>query len=335
MTDIRNITLPAVHINHPNFSLNIDAIALTPGEILGIFGKSGAGKTSYLKQVREHFDSPRAYYMSQFDSLFEEITIRQNIELALAYSGKPASHFSNWENTYATMLHEFEVNKFLSKYPRQMSGGQRKRTEIARGLIMDPEILLLDEPFTGIGHLFEAVSTAHIMERTLNKRGATVIVSHDFDLLCKLSTRVLLVDDEGVIGFIPTNQPTWKPSDVRTAWTLGVENVVPTVLVQQFMRSKQSTWTTQPYIAFWASAVSWQAENTTPSDMLSLTIPQQAIIHKREYLLHGTLYTQVSVRTTENEQPIMFVGKGNISDNKDAALAIQDAAPLNDNTSIA
>lgn len=329
MVDSMNITLPAIHISHRNFSLDIDAITMEPGEILGIFGKSGAGKTSYMKKIREYFDSPRSYYMSQFDSLFEEITVRQNIELALAYSGKPASFFSDWEKKYAHMLREFEVDKFLAKYPRQLSGGQRKRTEIARGLMMDPEILLLDEPFTGIGHLFETVATTHIAERAETKRGATVIVSHDFDLLCKMSSRVLLVDDEGVIGFIPTGQAKWKPKDVRTAWTLGVENVLPVSAAMEFIQKEAPALTDEDYIAFWASAATWQHDT---SAIITMTIPKEAILTAREYLLHGTLYTQLVVKVSKEEQPLTIVGKGHIPQGEQALLYIQDAASVADNS---
>lgn len=301
--------LPPVTVSYRNFSIEVESLEMAPGEILGIFGKSGAGKTSYMKYLRDHFDSPTAHYMSQFDSLLDEITVRQNIELVLSCSGKSYEELKNWEILFKDLLEEFEVNKFLAKYPRQLSGGQRKRVELARCLMMNPQLLLLDEPFVGIGHLFEAVATNHILERARNANTYTIIVSHDFDLLCKFSKRVMLVDDEGVIGFVPTVDPSWKPQDVRTAWTLGVENVIPQG---------------GEYLAFWA----WTATWGKGEGKKSFHILAKDILETRTYLLHGTVYTRVTARIEGNDEIVTFVGKGNIEPGKDVLLSVKEVATV-------
>lgn len=300
-------TLPPVTVSYRSFSIHVEPVELFPGEILGIFGKSGAGKTSYLKYLQNYFDSPKAHYMSQFDGLLEEITVRQNIELALSCSGTSYEELKNWETVFSGLLDDFEVNRFLAKYPRQLSGGQRKRVELARCLMMDPKLLLLDEPFVGIGHLFEAVATKYILQRAQNMQGNTIIVSHDFDLLCKFSQRVMLVDDEGVIGFVPINERTWKPQDVRTAWALGIENVI----VEG-----------DHYVAFWASAATWgNGEGEKRFD-----IAAKDIIEMRTYLLQGTVYTRVIARTQENDEIVELVGRGEVKAGEDVSLVVSDVA---------
>ncbi len=310
------IQLPSVSVRATGFGIDVPAISLEAGEIMGIFGKSGSGKTTYLKRVREHFSPERVLYMSQFDSLLEEITIRQNMELGLACSAKPVSSTKKWEQDYADLLKEFEVDRHLNKLPRQMSGGQRKRAEIVRCLMMDPEILLLDEPFQGIGHLFEAVSTKYILERAEKKQGVTVIVSHDFDLLCRFSKKILLVDDKGVIEMIPTGDPSWKPANLRAAWTLGVENLLP------------DSW---GMIAFWARQGHWssQAESS-----FKLSIPRATIGSQRTFQRHGDTYTQVEATLKDSHGPQILIAKGAADTAGDLTLHVHEHWMIENNEKI-
>jgi len=327
------IVIPAITARYRSFEIWVDPIALQPGEILGIFGKSGSGKTSYLRGIREQFEPTEVHYMSQYDSLLEEITVRQNIELGLLCSGKPAAHFRDWEHAFAPLLRDFEVDRFLHKCPRALSGGQRKRTEIVRCLMMDPKILLLDEPFNGIGHLFESVTTKYILERGIQSNSATIIVSHDFDLLCKFSKRVLLVDDEGIIGFIPTQNPAWQPENIRTAWTLGVENVLPLPLARTWNRHTAADPGHQEnaFLSFWGWHAEWQPAGKEPTGLV-FQLKRHDLLNERTFMLHGTLYTQVQVRL-ENGTPLLLIAKGTIDpEDKTPTLHIGTWAVLENNS---
>jgi ABC-type sulfate/molybdate transport systems ATPase subunit len=311
-----SLQFPAVTVSHKTFTVSVPAMELPSGEILGIFGKSGSGKTTYLKKIREHFASERVHYMSQADCLLEESTIRQNIELGLACSSKSPKELMAWEKAYATLLAELEIDRHLHKLPRMMSGGQRKRAEIARCLMMDPEILLLDEPFQGIGHLFEAVTSGYILART-KRSGATVIVSHDFPLLCKFCDRVLLMDDQGVIGFAPTKDNMWRPDSLRAAWTLGVENVVPSD--SGHLRVIHGA-AADPHslLAFWAHSARWTSEEADAG--LVLIIDRSAITSQRTYLIHGVTFTHIGIGHAEIE----LVAAGSIPEKGEIQLVVMD-----------
>ncbi len=276
-----SMQIPEIRIDHRLFHLTIPALELSDGEILGIFGKSGAGKTSYLKRIRELLDAREVHYMSQFDGLLEEITVQQNIELGLAAMGKTGTSAMQWQHDYRDLLSSFEVDRQLHKYPRALSGGQRKRAEIVRSLIMDPKMLLLDEPFVGIGHLFESVCTREILRRSERSSGATIIVSHDFDLLCTFSARILLVDDHGVIGFIPTRDERWHPTNVRTAWTLGVENVLHPKEVKALGLKLPANVRPEHSIGFWARLASWHGEGECRVSLSSRCIQETRTTVKR------------------------------------------------------
>lgn len=318
------LQIPSVTISHKTFSLTVPELELEPGEILSIFGKSGAGKTSYLKRVRELFDPKEVHYMSQFDGLLEEITIRQNIELGLAAGGHSMATQKNWEQTYAQLLKDFEVDRHLNKYPRALSGGQRKRSEIVRCLIMNPAVLLLDEPFIGIGHLFEAICTREILKRSEQKEGATIIVSHDFDLLCTFSKRILLVDDSGIIGMVPTREPHWHPENVRTAWTLGVENVLSKSALETLKPKNIPSLTENQRLGFWAWSAAWgEAGDST------LTIPRKNIISMRKTLVHGTLYTRLELQENSDNEPDILVAKGTPPEDGEVVLGMKESWVLN------
>ncbi len=311
------LQFPAVSVQHKTFTVSVPAMELPSGEILGIFGKSGSGKTTYLKKIREHFASERVHYMSQADCLLEESTIRQNIELGLACSSKSPKESLVWEKAYATLLSELEIDRHLHKLPRMMSGGQRKRAEIARCLMMDPEILLLDEPFQGIGHLFEAVTSGYILART-KRSGATVIVSHDFPLLCKFCDRVLLMDDQGVIGFAPTKDCLWRPDSLRAAWTLGVENVVPSDAPHFRIVGAEAKADPHSLLAFWAHSARWTSEEADAG--LILAIDRSSITAQRTYLIHGVTFTHIGMGHAEIE----LVAAGSIPEKGEILLTVKD-----------
>lgn len=313
-------TIPPITIDHRSFRLTVPEITLQAGEILGIFGKSGAGKTSYLHRIRELLPPGTAHYMSQFDSLLEDITVRQNIELGLAAAGKTLEEAGSWEQAHAGILRDFEVDRHLHKYPRAMSGGQRKRAEIVRSLIMNPPVLLLDEPFTGIGHLFEAVCTREILARGASPTGVTMIVSHDFDLLCTFSHRILLVDDRGIIGFVPTKDALWHPENVRTAWTLGVQNVLDAAMLRELQADGLCEMPKDGAVGWWGSHAVWG----TP-DKATVRFSRRKILAERTAMLHGTLSTTVSLPSAHGT--FTLTGKG-VPAGEDIVLGIGEAWPL-------
>ena len=177
--------------------VNDVSITVTPGEVVGLMGPNGAGKTttfnlavgnlkpdsgSILMDGNSITNLPlpiRARlglgYLTQEASIFRNLTVKENIDLALQKSSfRPSLLRNRREN----IINEFNLNKFVDNYGYQLSGGERRRCEIARALSVGrkgPKYLLLDEPFAGIDPL--AVNDLKKIILKLSNNGVGILIT--------------------------------------------------------------------------------------------------------------------------------------------------------------
>lgn len=139
------------HILFENLSLHI-----APGQVVGIQGPSGAGKSTLLKMAaglirpvkgRVEVHAHPLGYVFQEPRLLGWYTARENISLALEAAGMSVKMAKQTASRY---LEDLDLAGFENHYPRELSGGMNQRLSIARALSVSPELLLLDEPFTGL-----------------------------------------------------------------------------------------------------------------------------------------------------------------------------------------
>ncbi len=171
------------------------SFGMNPGEIVGLLGPNGAGKTTifymiagflvpnegdiYLRE-RRITDLPmfqRSHlgisYLPQETSVFRKLTVEENILAVLEYRKEvPPSQYSERVNH---LLTELGINGVRHQKAFTLSGGERRRTEIARALAMEPSFLLLDEPFAGIDPI--AVFEIKSIVSQLVKRGIGVLIT--------------------------------------------------------------------------------------------------------------------------------------------------------------
>jgi phospholipid/cholesterol/gamma-HCH transport system ATP-binding protein len=192
------------------------------GEITTVIGKSGVGKSVLLKHMVGLMEpdageilfkgqsvnafSPhekRAFkekfsYMFQGTALFDSMTVIQNIVLPLEEKRKMAKK-SLYQKAREKMQ-QLDIEEIENKYPSQLSGGMKKRVALARALITEPEIVLFDEPTTGLDPIRR--NTVHSMIADYQKKfGFTaVMVSHEIPDVFYISNRVAMLD-EGKILF--------------------------------------------------------------------------------------------------------------------------------------
>jgi lipopolysaccharide export system ATP-binding protein len=165
-----------------------------PGEVVGLLGPNGAGKTTSFHCVVGllHPDEGEVHlggqdlsglplhkrarmglgYLPQEPSIFRKLTVRQNLLLVLEGHGV---HGRDARERTDDVLQEFDLLRVADSLGEQLSGGERRRTEIARALLAEPRFLLFDEPFAGIDPI-----AVHELQRLIGKlreRGLGVLIS--------------------------------------------------------------------------------------------------------------------------------------------------------------
>lgn len=193
------------------------SLNMKQGEVVGLLGPNGAGKTTTFYMLigivkpnsgivrydgTEITDWPlheRARvgmsYLPQESSVFRKLTVRQNLELILEHAGLP----KNVQQKRAdTLLEEFRITHIADSLAMHLSGGERRRLEIARALIRKPRFILLDEPFAGIDPL--AVDDIQSIIKGLCKRGIGVLISdHNVRETLNICDRAHLVYEGQII----------------------------------------------------------------------------------------------------------------------------------------
>ncbi|MDR1055839.1 MAG: LPS export ABC transporter ATP-binding protein [Prevotellaceae bacterium] len=187
------------------------SIKVTQGEIVGLLGPNGAGKTTsfymivglikpnngkiFLDDI-EITKEPvyrRAQrgvgYLAQEASVFRKLTVADNLKAVLEMT--QYSHAQQKERL-ETLLEEFGLNRVRKSYGIQLSGGERRRCEIARALAIDPKFILLDEPFAGVDPI--AVEDIQTIVKKLKKKNIGVIISdHNVHETLSITDRAYLM----------------------------------------------------------------------------------------------------------------------------------------------
>jgi len=209
------------------------SIEVRRGEIVGLLGPNGAGKTTTFSMVLGLVpqDSGRIYLdeeditglpmylrarkglclLPQEPSSFRKLTVEDNL-LAIMETLPDAEPRKN--ETISRTLKEFGLEKLAAAKAYTLSGGERRRLEIARAMITDPQFILLDEPFTGI----DPLATIDLQEivRKLKKQGLGILLTdHSVREALKITDRAYIIDKgrifkEGTPGEIVSSEDVRK-----------------------------------------------------------------------------------------------------------------------------
>ena len=185
-------------------SLDVDT-----GEIVGLLGPSGCGKSTLLnivagldegyegtftiqgKSLKEQLSSGfRVAYVFQEARLLPWRTLRQNVEFALEANDFPRTE---WAGRIDRVLELVELSKFRDFYPLQLSGGMQQRAAIARAFAIEPDILLMDEPFSALDELTARRLRQSLLNIWAAFRSTILFVSHNAFESTYLGDRVLIM----------------------------------------------------------------------------------------------------------------------------------------------
>jgi NitT/TauT family transport system ATP-binding protein len=187
-------------------ALNGLNLAVGDGEFCSIVGPSGCGKSTLLALisgllrptegellldgVRAEGPSDRVGILLQKDHLFEWRTVLQNAELGLEIRGKSTAEARRQAHK---LLESYGLGGFENSYPYQLSGGMRQRVALIRTLATDPDILLLDEPFSALDYQTKLILERDVHRIVRHDKKTALLVTHDIEEAVSMSDRVIVL----------------------------------------------------------------------------------------------------------------------------------------------
>jgi len=192
-------------------------ISVSSAEIIGLLGRNGAGKTTTFQIIvglvkpdrgsiyldSQNISSLPTYrralagitYLPQEDSVFLKATVEDNLKLVLQL--QPLKK-EEQEKIASRLLQELGLSHLAKNYAYTLSGGERRRLEICRSLILQPKFLLLDEPFTGIDPL--TIKDLQKIMLSLKKRNIGIVLSdHNVRDTFKIANRAYIIDEGQIL----------------------------------------------------------------------------------------------------------------------------------------
>lgn len=223
------------------FSLEVSL--QTDGGVLGILGASGSGKSMTLKCIagietpdegrivlngRVLFDSAarvnlppqkrKVGYLFQNYALFPNMTVEANIAAGLKGSREEK------REAVERMIHLFKLEGLEKRYPSQLSGGQQQRTALARILVYEPDVIMLDEPFSALDFYLKEQLQFQVRDVLAGYQGDALLVTHSRDEVYRLCENSLILEQGRVVMAGQTSEIFRRPDNLTTARLTGCKN---------------------------------------------------------------------------------------------------------------
>lgn len=216
---------PVIRVEHvsksfgSNHVLRDISLEVNKGENLAVLGKSGSGKSVLIKCIinliqadsgnisvldnkvsdltQEELDELRARigFLFQSNALYDSMTVRENLEFPLRRHWNKAQKAAGAEKAVMEALDDVGLAHTVDMMPEELSGGMRKRIALARTLILQPAIILYDEPTTGLDPVTSREISNLIVEVQKKYNTSSIIISHDMSCISNTANRVVMLID--------------------------------------------------------------------------------------------------------------------------------------------
>ncbi len=232
----------AIKKKFKGFTLEVELNSMN--QRTGILGASGSGKSLTLKCIagiekpdsgriilnnRVLFDSEkkinltpqkrRVGYLFQNYALFPAMTVEENIGIAIMASKEEKRQLVH------DKMKEYHLKELKGRYPSELSGGQQQRVALARMLVSNPDIIMLDEPFSSLDSYLKELLQQQLFETLQDYRGDVLLVTHDRDEAYRLCERLLMICKGSTIIDGDTKELFERPVRKEAARLIGCKNI--------------------------------------------------------------------------------------------------------------
>ncbi|WMI81882.1 betaine/proline/choline family ABC transporter ATP-binding protein [Anaerotignum sp. MB30-C6] len=215
------------------------------GQLVAIIGESGCGKTTLLKMINRLIkpSSGAIYieneniqninevdlrrnigYVIQQTGLFPHMTIRENIELIPTLEKIDGKKIG--ENTKRLMeMVGLDCETFLDRYPTELSGGQQQRVGVARAFATDPDIILMDEPFSALDPITRSDLQDELVQLQMKVKKTIIFVTHDMEEAIKIADRICIMRNGEVLQYDTPENILKNPIDEFVSSFVGKNRI--------------------------------------------------------------------------------------------------------------
>ena len=227
--EVRNL-----RVTRGEFTLEVDELSIEPREVFAILGTTGSGKTVLMESIAGAYpinegtilldgrdvetlpiQQRHMGILYQDYALFPHMTVRNNIAYGLKRAKLPHAEIDERVNE---MLELFGIEHIAERHPGVISGGESQRTALARALVLKPEILILDEPFSALDPTTKQQMYGMLRDVHARFDCTIVFVTHDFNEAQTLADRVGIILDGRLRAVVPASElfSTEHAEEVRT-----------------------------------------------------------------------------------------------------------------------
>lgn len=243
-------------------------LEINKGELVVLIGPSGCGKTTILKMINRLIEPSDGQikingtdieaqdpielrrnigYVIQQTGLFIHMTVRENIEIIPRLAKMPVSEIV--DRTVKLMETVGLPEGFLDRYPNHLSGGQQQRVGVARAFAMNPDIILMDEPFSALDPLTRSQLQDELVSLQSKLHKTIVFVTHDMDEAVKIADRICILQGGRILQYDTPENILKNPAHGFVSEFVGSKRIWSS---PQLIRAKDimitSPKTTYPYV---------------------------------------------------------------------------------------
>lgn len=243
-------------------------LEINKGELVVLIGPSGCGKTTILKMINRLIEPSAGQikingtdieaqdpielrrnigYVIQQTGLFIHMTVRENIEIIPRLAKMPVSEIV--DRTVKLMETVGLPEEFLDRYPNHLSGGQQQRVGVARAFAMNPDIILMDEPFSALDPLTRSQLQDELVSLQSKLHKTIVFVTHDMDEAVKIADRICILQGGRILQYDTPENILKNPAHGFVSEFVGSKRIWSS---PQLIRAKDimitSPKTTYPYV---------------------------------------------------------------------------------------